>query len=677
MTEPNRNPETRRRGARSLLIASLVALAVVAHADVNEEAIGKVKAGELTEARASWWGFDPVDSTEALQSAIDSGAARVIVEDMGTPWIVTPIKAASNQEIVFEKGVVVEAKRGEFKGRKDSLFSIRLKENVSLIGYGATLRMWREDYDAPPYERAEWRHVVDIGSSSNVNIFGLTLAESGGDGIYVGAAKRGVATKNVHIKDVVCDRNYRQGISVITVENLLIENTVMKNTAGARPEAGIDFEPNYADEKIVNVVMRNCVSENNRGIGYLFSLQLDGGADPVSVRMENCVARGSNRFALHFGTVDGGARGPVTGFAEFINCTFTDGRGPAISINKPASGLNLIFENCRIANVPEGNDINPIAFTARRDDTAQPGGVVFNDCILEDAVQRPVARYDDWTPGGLRLIDVTGALTVRRNGKETIHTFTQEWLDTRSAGSRYKRFPRYETAGVEFEPLSGDLAPEKLALRPFSLRPSGTFILYANSGDDVTFELRHVQVGNYRGSAMKVAARTPSGKEIELGKARFQKSATFSFKAPETGVYRIPVDAGNNLVQMVSANRPACVSGERRFLIPSARGAINFIKVTGDFYFYVPEGTQEFGVRVFAYQREPVDAAIYDPAGKKVWEKSAIMLPTQFIAEPKEHQTGKAWKVVFANPLDDFSIELQGIPPFLSCNPDTLLRPTE
>ena len=60
-----------------------------------------------------------------------------------TPWIVTPIKAASNQEIVFEKGVVVEAKRGEFKGRKDSLFSIRLKENVSLIGYGATRRISR------------------------------------------------------------------------------------------------------------------------------------------------------------------------------------------------------------------------------------------------------------------------------------------------------------------------------------------------------------------------------------------------------------------------------------------------------------------------------------------------------------------------------------------------------
>ena len=119
------------------------------------------------------------------------------------------------------------------------------------------------------------------------------------------------------------------------------------------------------------------------------------------------------------------------------------------------------------------------------------------------------------------------------------------------------------------------------------------------------------------------------------------------------------------------------MSGEKRFLNPSAHDAISFIKVTGDFYFYVPKGTREFGVRVFAYQREPVDVTIYDPAGNKVWEKSTIMIPTQFVATPKEHQTGKVWKVVFANPVEDFSIELQGIPPFLSCNPDTLLRPTD
>ena len=47
---------------------------------VHADAIAQVKAGEITEAKASWWGFNPVDSTDALQAAIDSGAKRVIIE---------------------------------------------------------------------------------------------------------------------------------------------------------------------------------------------------------------------------------------------------------------------------------------------------------------------------------------------------------------------------------------------------------------------------------------------------------------------------------------------------------------------------------------------------------------------------------------------------------------------
>ena len=90
---------------------------------------------------------------------------------------------------------MVEAKKGEFHGTNDSLFNIVLKKNVSLVGYGAVLRMHRKDYDNPPYKKAEWRHVINVKSSENVKIHGLTLAESGGDGIYLGTAKRASPTR--------------------------------------------------------------------------------------------------------------------------------------------------------------------------------------------------------------------------------------------------------------------------------------------------------------------------------------------------------------------------------------------------------------------------------------------------------------------------------------------------
>jgi len=82
--------------------------------------------------RASSFGFDPTNSTAALQAAINSGASKVIVENMGAPWIVNKIQLTSDQEIVFQKGAVVQALRGAFKGRNDSLFTATLKTNITL-----------------------------------------------------------------------------------------------------------------------------------------------------------------------------------------------------------------------------------------------------------------------------------------------------------------------------------------------------------------------------------------------------------------------------------------------------------------------------------------------------------------------------------------------------------------
>ena len=54
-------------------------------------------------------------------------------------------------------------------------------------------------------------------------------------GVYLGAGKNGAPNRHVRIREVTCTDHHRQGISVITAENLLIENTILKNTAGTPP----------------------------------------------------------------------------------------------------------------------------------------------------------------------------------------------------------------------------------------------------------------------------------------------------------------------------------------------------------------------------------------------------------------------------------------------------------
>ncbi len=311
------------RRMRLTLIATVCAQALLMpalEAQNDPSKLELVQAGKLDEARADWWGFDASDATACLQAAIDSGVKRLIVPNMGKPWIVNPIKLASNQEIILEPGTIIEAIRGGFKGKNDCLFSAFGKTNITVQGRDATLRMRKKDYqDATQYVPAEWRMGVGLYSCENVKLIGLTIQSSGGDGVYIGERRTPTNyCKDIVIKDCVIDDNHRQGISVISVVNLLIENCVIKNTAGTAPEAGIDFEPNAAQERLFNIVVRDCVFENNRSAGVIICSSPRKDTEPISMLFENCraVNNGMGGFTGGFG-----ARPPLAKIdARMTNC---------------------------------------------------------------------------------------------------------------------------------------------------------------------------------------------------------------------------------------------------------------------------------------------------------------------------------------------------------------------
>ena len=95
--------------------------------------------------------------------------------------------------------------------------------------------------------------------------------------------------QNIHIKDVACDANYRQGISVITAYNLLIENFTLRQPEGPTPQAGIDFELNRTDEQLVNCALQIALLNATTATGILiYVLNLKEIAEPISIVVENC-----------------------------------------------------------------------------------------------------------------------------------------------------------------------------------------------------------------------------------------------------------------------------------------------------------------------------------------------------------------------------------------------------
>ena len=637
----------------------------------NEKAIEEVKQGKRKVAYASWWGFDPEDATEALQAAIDSGAPKVVVENMGRPWIVSrTINLRSNQEIVFEKGVIVEAKKGAFLGKGDCLFLAALQRNITIIGYGAVLRMRKLDYTQPPYEKAEWRHALSIRSCENVRVFGLTLASSGGDGIYLGVAKRGVPNSNIHIKDVVCVDNYRQGISVISAENVLMENVVMRDTSGTPPMAGIDFEPNDPTEVLSNIVMRNCVVQNNSGDGFAFYLHnLNSASRPISIRLEGCRSIGNRRSVSI--SVGNSKEKTVSGVIEFVDCKFEGSEGAGIYIaQKPPFGCKVRFVKCEISDAAlKQVTQSPIMFASARGNFEPIGGVEFIDCVVRDKVERlPMAFFN---PAGVESTDVIGTLTLIRDGRATKFELIRELLNEWFPQQAFKVFPKFEVKGAKFVPLFPDAKFPQGVSSTARLRGVAEFLVWANAGEKVAFTLKVLPVGKVEVRPAKLAITTPSGKVIGMKDAVAERDNDYEFVADETGAFRITCSAGNATVTLSKCTY--------RFCLFAGEGTFHFLGTIGEFFFLVPKGVREFGVKVMGGDgTELVKVTVRDGVGRVVAERDNIALG-QFAITRENEESDEIFSVKFERPsigvLEDFFVQLQGIPPLLAPVREALLKP--
>ena len=57
-------------------------------------------------------------------------------------------------------------------------------------------------------------------------------------------------SKDIEVRDCIFDRGYRQGISVVSVVNMLVVNTTCSNSWGTGPSNGVDIEPDHPSHRL-------------------------------------------------------------------------------------------------------------------------------------------------------------------------------------------------------------------------------------------------------------------------------------------------------------------------------------------------------------------------------------------------------------------------------------------
>ena len=381
------------------------------------------------------FGHDERDATRILQRALDSGAKTVRIDKAGSPWQTGPLVVRSNTEIVFEDGVELQARKGLFRDPWDSLLNVNQATNVVIRGEGSggTVRMRKLDYRLPPYEKEEHRHALNILSASDIRVEKMSFVASGGDGIYIGEDKVvSNCCRRVVIRDCVCDDNHRQGISVISVDGLLIERTVMKNTDGTDPQSGLDIEPNNPKNVLRDIVLRDCVTTNNTGNGYLIAVcHLATNSVPVSVTLENCQSLGDNLSPiLHaFDPATRGKGAPSGGFLKVRGGRFAgSNRWGVETIDKQLGKMDFSFEDCvfedNARSCPEESEFKLVS---RHPGLPPTDGISFRNVRV--IRRRPM--HPDWLSltRGAKTVGLKGSVTVRVDGVERPVTFDAAFFD--------------------------------------------------------------------------------------------------------------------------------------------------------------------------------------------------------------------------------------------------------
>jgi hypothetical protein len=449
---------------RGFLAAAVSTVPAVTGASIAQAAT--TSAGPDT-VKASSFGYNPTDSTDALQAALDSSASTVVIDKVDGGWYTRPLFVRrSNVRIVFEPDVMVRAVPGVFTGDWDCLLRVEGQSNVHISGYGATLSM-----NKPEYTTGEWRMALRLASVQDVTVEGLVLRDSGGDGVDMGRVSRGAYSSNVVLRDLVVADNRRNGMSPGNVDGLLIEGCGFFASSGTAPQVGIDFEPDYFDDRVCNITMRDCVFEDNFIGGWLASLQNQTPeSEPISILVERVkVGRqvGGGPSLQVNGVADG-----VRGDVEFRDCLIhVYPRSAAIGlVGKSSTGVHVTFNRTVVWDW--GNTyyaLEPITAKGWAKAAAY-GGVTFADSLVVTDQTCPLFRAYDRDFGG--LADVQGNITVVNPNPVTADyggSPTNINLSLRQAqpgfGARVSvqsdrgSLPGGQTAHLTFTRTGGDLTP--------------------------------------------------------------------------------------------------------------------------------------------------------------------------------------------------------------------------
>lgn len=355
--------------------------------------------GQSKTIKASDYGFNKNNATFAFQKAMTSSYDTIIIDFQGTPWKVAPswFTGLKNKTIIFEPGVVLQQKAGLYADKLAMLFRLERCENISIYGYGATFRMNKEELRQ---YGGEFRISMALYDCTNIKIKGLRVEESGGDGLIISSRTKEGFCKNIIVEDVSFINHFRQGMTIVSLEDGLFRNCIFEGTSGTPPEAGVDLEPDYSSHRLSNITFENCSFTNNGHAGILFALsKTDGSTPPIDMCFYDCYIAKNNKnknieerkkdhlaAEINIGMTKNPGN-PLLGIIHFERTIIEEFPYMAFITMKTENAFRLSFDNLIVTNRAEESKGHKTPLNIGRynyrNSNPPAGGIAFNNILID------------------------------------------------------------------------------------------------------------------------------------------------------------------------------------------------------------------------------------------------------------------------------------------------------
>ncbi|ULL15944.1 right-handed parallel beta-helix repeat-containing protein [Paenibacillus sp. H1-7] len=351
----------------------------------------------------SWFGTKAdgvTNDTQALQAALNAASGRklFIPKQRAGYYLTGQLFIPGQIAIELEPGTIIQAvdTLSRVGPAYERLIRIKTVKDVYINGNGATFRM-----NKAAYTSGEQAHIFDISGSENVVIENVNANDSGGDGFYVGYFESTVLScKNIVLRNCKANNNRRQGLSVISVDGLLVESCRFTNTKGTAPQSGVDIEPNSQLDLLKNIRFVQCVAEGNTGRGFLVTLLKPTAlSESIDIVFDRCKTKGNSYgFSMNYG---GDGAKAVPGEIKLIDCIAENEQYSGFSdLSFSADSAKRSYIRCRAINCntvnqpddPYSNGSSFILTTVPQQVRTSIGNAVYVDCESVDLRSAPLMK---------------------------------------------------------------------------------------------------------------------------------------------------------------------------------------------------------------------------------------------------------------------------------------------